>query len=70
MTQLEGNTEKYAGGRNTTALARCVADRTMGILSVTSVDRQSLYRLSYPETWRCIVYILKFLCILYFQGSL
>jgi len=70
MTQLGGNTEKQAGGRNATALARCVADRSMGILSVASVDVQSLYRLRYPETWTCIVYLLKFLCILYFYGSL
>jgi hypothetical protein len=45
MTQLEGNTEKYAGGINATALARCVVDRSVGILSVASVDIQSLYRL-------------------------
>jgi len=44
MTQLEGDTEKYAGGRNVTALARCVADLSVGILSVASVDTQPLYR--------------------------
>lgn len=51
MTQLEGNAENYAGGRNATALTRCVADHSMGILSVASIDIQSLYRLKYPEIW-------------------